>query len=794
MATATRSPLTEQAEKLQNLARHLSDGRLLEPVLRMAQTGDVWSGPVHDGFLNWMQFAVDGWVRNQVAQGVRLVAESLANRAAELERAAQATVASGGQIPMAPPAPPAPLNYSPGRPPPYGDIGGGASNNKFNKERMAELARLLESTADGAVIDFARNLRAALEPPPAPPPPPGAPPLISPLPPDAAVAAGDPGSSSPGANAYLALADELHKAADDIERRIRLLSVLDEPLPTATLDPNLVAGVGAGATAGAQSSGEAVAGSTMGPPAPTRTLEDIDKARHDGAATAAGAGKILADKNFNLKDEEKLRAVLEDADHHADDPAYALAFMDSFIPDGLAAWCRIASRNVINVDLQAPLLRPMSRVFATATRQGDQFPPEMRKALLNSPCLDTVVHDGTFEKDFALEAARKILKDPDRYERSDGSDRVYAGLDQKGNYESGDARVGALRLLANNPDAAQEILEKHGTEGRRLIFDALEDSGLAGKEAAAVLEAGLQHLDSKLSEDTLELIIKDTADGRLKLHDYGKQALARILSTEQALERLKVIAVAGRQSDRVTWLTGDEGFNVPLDTFQKCIGKVLDDKAAHAAFLGGIATYSADDLRDRVATLGKGQIVDPEDDVYEVKSGIRSMGKLLQGIADGVEDASGEKEKNAFLAAGLDLAVSQTVALVPGGFAGKFIVDKALETAGKESLDKVLDAKNQERIKNLDKDELKEELNRNGRNFVTIGMLSDKNVTDQLVDEDSRLRANWDKNKDGQLEIPDPDSNDWQKFTEDVTSEMDHGTPIGRALLELDVWAEAFKV
>jgi hypothetical protein len=140
-------------------------------------------------------------------------------RAAELERAAQ--------------APPARLNYSPGRPPQYGDIGGGASN-KFNKERMAELARLLESTADGAVIDFARNLRAALEPPPAPPPPPGAPPLVSPLPPDAAVAAGDPGTSSPGANAYLALADELHKAADDIERRIRQLSVLDEPLPIAT--------------------------------------------------------------------------------------------------------------------------------------------------------------------------------------------------------------------------------------------------------------------------------------------------------------------------------------------------------------------------------------------------------------------------------------------------------------------------------------------------------------------------------------------------------------------------------
>src|SRR5688500_2631881 len=111
MSTATRSPLTEQAEKLGNLARYLSDGRLLEQVLRKAQTGDVWSGPVQQGFLAWLQFAVDGWVRNQLATGVRLVAESLAKRAEQINTAAQAMAA--GTVTTVTVPPPAPLNYTP---------------------------------------------------------------------------------------------------------------------------------------------------------------------------------------------------------------------------------------------------------------------------------------------------------------------------------------------------------------------------------------------------------------------------------------------------------------------------------------------------------------------------------------------------------------------------------------------------------------------------------------------------------------------------------------------------------
>ena len=467
--------------------------------------------------------------------------------------------------------------------------------------------------------------------------------------------------------------------------------------------------------------------------------------------------------------------------------------MKSLVPDGLASWCKLMNSSVIDVQIEMDILRPMSRLFATATHQGDQFPPETRNALMNSRCLDTLVHYGNFEKQFALDAYHKIVNDPGYYERSDGSDRVYSGLDPRGNHEDGDARVAALRLLANNPAAAQEILEKDGPEGRRPIFEALRDKGLLGKEAAAVIEAGLQNLDSKASEDTLELLIKDTADGRLKLCDYGKQAMARIVSSQQALDRLKEVAYADSRSDEITSTTGDEGFNVATDTLQKFMGKVLDDKGANAEFRSGVAAYTAADFKAKVAAAGQTTIGDPES-LSGLKTAIEDLGKFFQAVAKGVEDASGEKEKNAFLAAGLDLAVSQAVALVRGAVAGKFILDKALETGGKEGLDKILEAKNEERIKNLDKDGLKDELNRSVRNLVTVTLLRDKGVTDQLLDKDSPLRKNWDKNLDGQIEVPDPKSNEWKSFTHDVTVERKNGTLMGRALLEMEDWAETMKI
>lgn len=355
MATATRSPLTEQAEKLGNLAQYLSEGHLLEPVLRKAQAGDVWSGPVHQGFIAWIQMAVDMWVRNNLATGVRLVAESLHKRAEQVNQAANA-MATGAAASVTIP-PPAPLNYTPGRPPAYGDIGGGPQS-KFNPDRMTELAQLLETTADDAVITFGRGLRSALEPPLPPPAAPGAPPAISPLPPDAHAAVGDPESSSPGSNAYLALADELHRAADDITRRVRALRLVDEPLPTAIPDANLVAEVGAAAAnlvAGSETAEEQAAAPdtpTANPeyrgPAPVDekpppTQEQIDDANHKGDELAA-----RAIKEDVLNHPDKMAAIVTEMNNHRGHPAfeaYAASFVEKFgaermrkVPRALQAW------------------------------------------------------------------------------------------------------------------------------------------------------------------------------------------------------------------------------------------------------------------------------------------------------------------------------------------------------------------------------------------------------------------------------------------------------------------------
>lgn len=355
MNTATRSPLTEQAEKLGNLARYLSDGRLLEQVLRKAQTGDVWSGPVQQGFLAWLQFAVDGWVRNQLATGVRLVAESLQKRAEQINSAAQAMAAGTATTVSVPP--PTPLNYTPGRPPPYGDIGGGAQS-KFNPDGMTELAKMLEVAADDTVITFGRGLRSALEPPLPPPAAPGAPPPISPLPPDAAAAVGDPASSSPGANAYLALADELHRAADDITRRVRALRLVDEPLPTATLDPNLVSNVTAGTTA-LVSGSETAEQQAAAPDTPTANPEYRDPAPVDEKPPptqqeiedAQREGDALADRAIKedvLNHPGKMAEIVKEMNEGRKGPAaeaYAAAFVEKFgadrmrqVPRTLQAW------------------------------------------------------------------------------------------------------------------------------------------------------------------------------------------------------------------------------------------------------------------------------------------------------------------------------------------------------------------------------------------------------------------------------------------------------------------------
>ena len=78
--------------------------------------------------------------------------------------------------------------------------------------------------------------------------------------------------------------------------------------------------------------------------------------------------------------------------------------------------------------------------------------------------------------------------------------------------------------------------------------------------------------------------------------------------------------------------------------------------------------------------------------------------------------------------------------------------------------------------------------------------MGDKALTDKVVPQDSPLRTNWDKDKDGKFEVPLPPAglpgvtSAWQGFTKDLTFERDRGSPIGRILLEVSYTAERLQL
>jgi hypothetical protein len=493
LATATRSPLAEQAEKLARLAQFLRDGRLLEQVLRLAQSGEVWSGPIHDAFLGWMQHAMDFWVRNQLAEGVRLVAKSLADRVAAIEQA-QAAMAAG-QIGVVGPAAPTPLNYVPGAPPPYGQIGGGP-NNQFKTDGMRRLSQLLGQTADQAVIDFNRKLRDALVPPPMPPPPPGAPPPISPLPPDAEAVVGNPNTLGPG-NVYLAIAQELRNAAADIDKRADTLRLLEAPMETATIDLGGITATAGAAGAAVQSSTDALTGAqapipdtATTPEKPPPTQEEIDRAKAEGEDLAKQALKDEV-----LDDPEELKEVAKELEKHKDDPAYetyCAAFVKRFGPENtvrvsrtLQAWqygweggahqvtppernlpYGKADKKPSDQDIEG-VLYSFSATLATASRyDGD---PNIDKELdqiadTNDPlALSWLLtnHDAEFDADFLVKAFDNGVKDVIKHEALISGVPVMATVAPLrltgGTKLSADPKVAVLNAISRNEEAAMRL-------------------------------------------------------------------------------------------------------------------------------------------------------------------------------------------------------------------------------------------------------------------------------------------------------------------------------------------------
>jgi hypothetical protein len=777
-----QSPLLEQAATLRGLAAELAEGRLFEDAMRAAQDSETWKGPIREAFLFWFKL-LDSWCRDSLAGGIRLVAEALEARAAALEAAMRQIAVTGAATPVPPPSR---LGHSPGTPPGFGNIGG-TTAPELDPAQVRLLAGKLAGTADygiGSPAGFAKRLEAALAPPPAPTGlAPGVP--LNPLPPDAAEAAGHPG-------VYLLIGQALRDAATDITRRADAVAAVSESLPAEPLGDGSFWGrirdiAARAAEAVADTAGDAAAVAGPDTPAATepapRSLVDLERSRRQGAEAAGRVAGIVGVKTFDGQDHEKLFTALMEAERHADDPAFAAAFVESLVPDGLRSWCKLMANSVIDLRVEMDILRPLSRLVGTATQAGEQLEPETRQALLGSSCLDTLVHYGSFDAGFALAAARRILKDPGRYHRVDGSDRVYSQVDRQGHYETGDARVGALALLANNPEAARIIAESKGPSGRTLLFHALEADGPVGAHAAAAVEAGLANLNRTASEDSLEVLIKMVNAGELDLQGPGKACLARLLTSPGMVEKL-ADATTSTKRGRDERPSDAKGFGAGAGTLEGMFGKILDDEAARAEFSSRLGVQSAVLLKEKAMTYTADSGGDP---ITPLLGEIADLGNLYQAITEGAYGAATEKEANIYAVAGLKKALSETVKLIPGAALVTTVASTAIETKGGDWIDEFLSADEKRRVENLDPEGLAKELERHLRPLATLALFTNPELVKHLLPPGSPTAArfatwvHYDEQGNPTMTIPPPGNQDesgnapasWNNFVDALSVERD---------------------
>jgi len=84
---------------------------------------------------------------------------------------------------------------------------------------------------------------------------------------------------------------------------------------------------------------------------------------------------------------EALRA----ADPYNRRPSLCAAFVAGFVPRACAAGARLVANSVIDLRATTDVLQPLSLLLATATRVPGGLDPDVRKNLLDSHCLDTLV-------------------------------------------------------------------------------------------------------------------------------------------------------------------------------------------------------------------------------------------------------------------------------------------------------------------------------------------------------------------------------------------------------------------
>ncbi len=378
----------------------------------------------------WIVHALDFSMRNQLAEGVRLVARSLFNRAADIERAQQAMAA--GQVGVVGPGMPAPLNYTPGTPPPYGDIGDGTTAPQFDPEQLRGLSHLLHATAD-EVSNFARTIDA---PAPLTRHSPrrrhrrrrvrrrrSVPSLPTPKPP----------SASPGVLGDRQPAPQRRQRPRQARRRHD--AYRDEPLASTTIDLGIVGRAAGGGAAAIATGADAAADQVPQPP--------VEEQQRDAEALARDypPDKVLDDP----RELQKLATELEKHEGHE---AFAARFVEKFgatnltaVPRTLQAWQNgwqigreTSTPNQRNLFYGKPQREPtkqdiesvlyaFSGTLATATHRSPKLETELDKlANTKDPlALSWLLsdHNAHFDADFLVDAFEHGVKDVILKEASD---------------------------------------------------------------------------------------------------------------------------------------------------------------------------------------------------------------------------------------------------------------------------------------------------------------------------------------------------------------------------------------
>jgi hypothetical protein len=212
--------------------------------------------------------------------------------------------------------------------------------------------------------------------------------------------------------------------------------------------------------------------------------------------------------------------------------------------------------------------------------------------------------------------------------------------------------------------------------------------------------------------------------------------------------------------------------------------------SANRELIARTARKAVSTLQGSAESLGKSQLSD------RIESDMSPYLVAMKDAAQSFPDAAGDdrKAKSLVTYVGMSLATLNS-AQAAGGAAltGPYTSESAV-------LDELLKHADKKGVENFDSDELAEEAGRLLERFGEFTMLGDRALTDKVVPQDSPLRTNWDKDKDGRFEIPLPPAglpggtSDWQKFTVDMTFERDRGSLIGRMFLEVSYTAERLQL